>query len=280
MQTNDPVPETEDIELTQEEEIQDKIVTQVREDSENLAKLTPAGAISPFFGELTLEEANAILTAMLANEQYQDIKAMRTPDDSLYFYSEQHFSLPEAQREGLIEGAKAKIADNVRHDSGELAKVTAVGALVAHLPDPETDDVEPVIAKLQEDSRYQDIQSVAAPSGAAYLFSEQHMTKNYAIVLTQVEEDDPAATIAHVVRDESRIYPRPTHIYMFLEHPFNMDRDKIGTYVAHLLEQEEYNDIKRIQASTGAIYLHSDELASGLAKSLIEWEEVGQHENP
>ena len=215
----------EEIERTQEEEIQDKIVTQVREDSEKLVKFTPAGAIAPFFGELTLEEANAILTAMLENEQYQDIKAMRTPDDSLFFYSDQHFSLSEAQQEGLIEGAMAKMADNVRHDSSELAKITAVDALVAHLPDPETDDIDPVISKLLEDSRYQDILSVAAPSGAAYVFSEQHMTKNYAIVLTQVEEDDPAATIAHVVRDESRIYPRPTHIHMFLEHPFNMDRD-------------------------------------------------------
>ena len=51
-------------------------------------------------------------------------------------------------------------------------------------------------------------------------------------------------------------------------------------HVARLLEREEYQDIKKIVASTGAIYLYSDQyLNPNQAKALVEWNEVGQHEN-
>ena len=47
------------------------------------------------------------------------------------------------------------------------------------------------------------------------------------------------------------------------------------------MQLEQYKDIKLIEASTGAIYLHSDRfLDPDWAQSLVEWEEVGKNASP
>ena len=62
---------------------------------------------------------------------------------------------------------------------------------------------------------------------------------------------------------------------------FNIDPDKMASYVEALSAVDEYQDIVKLEASTGAIYLYSSQYLNGdLAKSLMEWEEVGQYENP
>jgi len=51
--------------------------------------------------------------------------------------------------------------------------------------------------------------------------------------------------------------------------------------VAALLQDPGYDDIRQIRASTGALYLYSEQYLKGdLARSLVDWQEVGQYENP
>jgi D-alanine-D-alanine ligase-like ATP-grasp enzyme len=53
------------------------------------------------------------------------------------------------------------------------------------------------------------------------------------------------------------------------------------TVVENLLRQPEYQDIKKIVATTGAIYLYSDKyLDPGAAQWQVQWEEVERHNNP
>ncbi len=71
--------------------------------------------------------------------------------------------------------------------------------------------------------------------------------------------NDPCATIATMVRNESRVYPQPTNIELFAE----------------------FKDIQLIHASTDARYLYSNlYMDEDHARSLVEWEEVEREENP
>ncbi len=173
------------------------------------------------------------------------------------------------------------IAERVREDSHNLVKLTDVDSLGALGSDLAPDDLETNLADMVKDDRYKDIKSVAAPTGAVYFYSETYITKNYAEILARAEADDPCATIALTVREESKIYPRPTNIELFKDRIFNIDPDEFETHIARTLERQEFNDIKLINASTVARYLYSSlYMSEDYAKSLVEWEEVEQYENP
>jgi len=81
------------------------------------------------------------------------------------------------------------------------------------------------------------------------------MTGNYAQILARVEENDPCFTISETVREESKIYPRPTNIETFKYGLFNINRDELDTHIARTMEQ--YPDIKLLRASSGGVYLYS-----------------------
>ncbi len=103
---------------------------------------------------------------------------------------------------------------------------------------------------------------------------------NYDKIQALVEANDPVATIVETVREESRIYPRPTKVEVFKEPVFNINSGELWTYVEQIVEQEEFGDIQLIQASTGVHYLYSTQyLDADHAKSLIEWEEVERFRN-
>ncbi len=190
------------------------------------------------------------------------------------------------QTQGEIEKITAeeihtRIAGKVREDSENLAKLTNVNSLTALSPDLEPDKVEANLAEMANDDGYRDIKSVVASTGAVYLYSETYITRNYADILVRAEVNDPCATIAATVRDEARIYPRATRIEFFENPIFNIDPDELETYIARTLERQEFQDIKLIHASTDARYLYSNlYIDEDYARSLVEWEEVEEEENP
>ncbi|OHD81388.1 MAG: hypothetical protein A3J97_11840 [Spirochaetes bacterium RIFOXYC1_FULL_54_7] len=114
-----------------------------------------------------------------------------------------------------------------------------------------------------------------------YYFSDKYMTSAYALHLFRVAEKDPARMIADTVRDESRIYPRPTPIASFLEAPFRMSKAALDGVLWQISQRNDMEDIKSTTASDGSIYLYSNEyLSAAHADSLAEWEAVGKVENP
>lgn len=187
----------------------------------------------------------------------------------------------EERGKNSAEEIQTGIAERVREDSQNLSKLTCVDSLCTPVSDLEPDRVQVILADMGKDDRYKDIKSLAASTGAVYLYSETYITKNYAEILARAEANDPCATIAATVRDESRIYPRPTNIELFKDRVFNIDPDEVETHITRTLEQQEFNDIKLILASTGASYLYSNlYMSEDYAKSLVEWEEVEQYDNP
>ncbi len=176
----------------------------------------------------------------------------------------------------------AKIAAKVREDSEYSVKLTSVDSLGALIPGVEPDRIDRHLAVLQEDKRYQDVKLITNSRGGRYLYSENFMTGTYAEVLARVEANDPLLTIAETVRDQTRIFHRPTNSRLFEAPVFRIDTKSLEEYITELLRKPEFSDIKLIHASTGALYLYSDIYIKSeeLVKAIVEREEVWKPENP
>ncbi|MFC2072557.1 hypothetical protein ACFLUU_07670 [Chloroflexota bacterium] len=261
--------------------MQIRIAEKVREDSQNLTRLTSADTVNPLLSDLEADNVAVNLADMQKDKRYRDIKSVVASTGTVYLYSETYITKSQAEFLAKTEDIKTKIAEKVREDSKNLTKVTVVDSLGTLIPDLEPNKIEANLAEMVNDDRYLDIKSVVASTGALYLFSETYITKNYADILVRAEANDPCATIAATVRDGARVYPRPTNIEYFNNPIFNINPDELEGHITGTLERQEFKDIKLINASTGAPYLYSDlYMNEDYARSLIEWEEVDQFENP
>lgn len=114
-----------------------------------------------------------------------------------------------------------------------------------------------------------------------YLYNSKKMTKSYAEILKNVEDQDIPKMIADKVRKDSEIYPRPTEKRLFINPPFNLNDSKITEALKQMNRQTDYADIKICRASNKAEYLYSSKyLSDDHARHLTEWYEVEQELNP
>ncbi|MFC2021160.1 hypothetical protein ACFLU1_05180 [Chloroflexota bacterium] len=262
------------------ENMQSRVAEKIRGDSENLNRLTSADTVNLLLSDVEADNVMVNLADMQRDKKYQDIKSVVASTGTVYLYSETYITKNQAEILAQSEDIKTRIAEKVREDSVNLAKVTGVDSLGTLVPDLEPDKVEANLAEMVKDDRYQDIKSVVASTGTVYLYSETYITKNYADILVRAETNDPCATIAETVRDEARIYPRATKIEFLTNPIFNINPEEFEIHISGTLEHPEYKDIKLIYASTGARYLYSDlYMNERHTRSLIEWEEVDQFEN-
>jgi len=115
----------------------------------------------------------------------------------------------------------------------------------------------------------------------AYLYSTRHMTRQYAETAARVAEGDIPRLIAEAVRADSATYPRPTPIGTFAEPPFGLAGDQITLALERILADPGFNDIRRVTASDGTLFLFSARhLEPEHAASLAEWLAVGRSNNP
>jgi hypothetical protein len=252
---------------------------QVRSDSQFQSKLTSAAALLELSG--IDPEPQLIASKMAETSGCDDVKMIFAVNGHAYFYSEHWFSRKDAERLVLGEEVRSQIADHVRQDSMTKAKLTSVDRLGMLIPGAEPDKIEGHLALLLDDARYSDVKLISNSKGTKYLYCAYHMTATYAMVLSRAEANDPIGTIAATVRDESRIYPRPTRLGMFSAPVFNIDPSRIETYAREIVKDPAYPDIKLAEASNGALYLYSDLYVDARwVRSTIEWEEVEQFSNP
>ncbi|MDB9822879.1 hypothetical protein OAC89_04185 [Deltaproteobacteria bacterium] len=179
------------------------------------------------------------------------------------------------------EEIQISIAEKVRIDSRDQAKLTPFDSLGSLLYDPESEDLDTIVSEMIEDEKYKDIKSINSSTDVPYLYSEIYMTGKYAEILSMAEANDPIKIIVETVRKESNIYPRPTHTELFKEPIFKINPDDLETYIDQVLKHDVFNDIKLIHASTGARYLYSSlYMNKDHAISLVEWNESQEYENP
>lgn len=166
------------------------------------------------------------------------------------------------------------LAEAIRKDSSGFA-VSSRARLEALFPGAE---VESLLAEAAGD-----LPDIASLPGAAttYWYSTNSMTESYATNLVRVEEKDPLNLVAQTVRDDSRIYPRPTDLKSFYGQPWRLGQTEMASVLLKLGRSPGVEDIQSCTASNGAIYLYSTKfLTPDHASGLTEYYEVERWNNP
>lgn len=279
--TNPPEGAPETLPPMTPEEIYAAVAGKVRSDSQNLAMPIPVEELGPLFPDLTPEQIVTHLTELVHQEDYADIKVVTSASGANYLYSETSITPEDASALVLADETQAAIATKVRGISRDEARLTPAESLKDAFPDLAPEQVEEYLAEMGDKNKFQDIKQLAGPNGALWLYSDQSMTGNYAALLARVEAKDPCKTIAETVREESMTYPRPTKVTLFYDTVFQIEGINLEGFVERTLQQPEYKDIKKIVASTSAVYLYSDlYMPAGQAEYLVEWEEIGKYKSP
>jgi len=264
------------------EEIKAKIAEKVREESREQAAVTPSEVVFALVPGSQQDRIHSILEGMAADDRYADIKAVTTASGMVFFLSKTYIDTGEAFAKSRIEEVKFLFAEKVRADSKDDARLSSVADLQALAPEMEQEGIAVILEEMRTDGRYADIKSVTSPNGDVYYHSDKHMSCYYAVVLGRVAAKDPGATIAALVRDESRIYPRPTCVQFFLDPMFGIPSDDLKTVVDEMLRKPENGDVKMmVHPETGGVYLYcSQYLSRDTAFKLMHWVEVVKPANP
>lgn len=116
---------------------------------------------------------------------------------------------------------------------------------------------------------------------AIYLYSKPLMSHSFAHALFLTTENDDVSTFIDVVRNESKVYPRPVTIDTFINPPYLWPRDKTRKVFGEVSGDAVFKDIHMVRASNNKEYYYSDlYLTEAEAASLAEWYEVEKPANP
>lgn len=135
---------------------------------------------------------------------------------------------------------------------------------------------------LEELKKSEEISDINVLNGEKeiYLYSKEYLSDGYRDLLFNLEERKIEDVVVEIVRNESKIYPRPTSIEIFKLAPFNTIDLDMNIVLENVLKNGD-TDIKIIKASNGVKYLYSEKyMTLGHARGLCEWIEVGQFQNP
>ncbi|MDA8124668.1 MAG: hypothetical protein M0009_05730 [Deltaproteobacteria bacterium] len=125
-----------------------------------------------------------------------------------------------------------------------------------------------------------DLRKIAVPADNPGYYSILCMSESYAGLLAG-KADSPLAQIARVVRDHSRLYPRPVPADSFGASPFDFPPETIAASLAALEKDAAYQDIGQTTTSAGTLFLYSAMyLEPDYAVQLAEWLDVGRVDNP
>ena len=181
-------------------------------------------------------------------------------------------ALTEEELKARLEELVLVIRKNSQH--GELTKLSQL-AWGEELAEEQRKELEDRILELPE------LEQISNRSGEVYLYSTNYMVQRYAQMILQREENDPHRLVAETIREESKLYPRPTSPEIFTLPPFRIAQEVLATILDELVaDSGEYSDIQESIASDGTRYLYSAKyLEKGHADYLAEWYAVGQYEN-
>lgn len=129
-------------------------------------------------------------------------------------------------------------------------------------------------------NNHDDVHELNAQDSVRRLYSSRFMTEAYALILLHKQED-PLQLITGIVRQNSRDYPRPVPLDIFMVEPFGMAFPDVAECVRNIMGDKAYSDIQVIETSTSRQFLYSTfYLEPTHAALLAEWYDVGQAINP
>ena len=105
------------------------------------------------------------------------------------------------------------------------------------------------------------------------------LSQSYARLLSA--ENNPLEQFRETVRENARIYPRPTPLASFEDIPFNFKPETIREILDALSADPDSSDIRFTQSSLGTVYLYSTKyMEDAYADFLAEHLDVTMAENP
>ena len=277
-----PAVEFHSKEMAQGREIKAKLARTVRDNAKDRGALTPADSMSALAPDLPLETLCDLLAEMAHEDACSDIRAVTTPSGSIFLYSQMHIWPEEAAVKCQIEEMKFRVVEKVREDSRYRVALTPIDTLQALCPEVEQKSFHAVLKEVRTAASYTDLKSVTACNGEIFFYSDMHMTARYAALLARAAANDPCTTIADTVREESKIYPRPTNVDLFRSQVFGIPSGSLEATINWVLKKEEFLDIQKlVHPLTGAVYLYSRQhMTERHASSVMDWLEVGLRNNP
>lgn len=127
------------------------------------------------------------------------------------------------------------------------------------------------------DEQYVDIVRTADEhTGTEYLHAQYILSVPFAKLLLRTQANDPKHLIAEAVRENAELWPRPTPASFFSDTPlFGMTAAQVTGFIADIMADMVYADVKLVTASNGAVYLYSDRfMEEPVALRMAEWVEV------
>jgi hypothetical protein len=167
-----------------------------------------------------------------------------------------------------------QVADHVRSES-HAVRLTDPAVFLGEPFSLSEEELAGIWTAMEGDVAYRDIvHTKDERTGTLYVHSKTSLSQTYAKLMLLKEADDPMYMIAETVRDESRIYPRPTRIELFGFKPFNLTKAQAYDAVQALPLAKGYEDVKSFETSSGATYLFSDRyLEERVAREKAELQE-------
>ena len=181
---------------------------------------------------------------------------------------------PAAPTPAPEETRRREVTDYIRRRSQEGALVPR-GDLAEEPIKLLPDEIDAVLIGLQEEG---DIKAIHGKKDS-YFFSEDHMSHSFAKLSARLVEQDLLGMLAEQVRDDSRIYPRPTPARQFYGAPYNIGKEQLVELLTTIRNDEEYSDIEFFETTNGAQYLVSRKhMHPDQARAIAQMQEVEEPE--
>ncbi len=162
----------------------------VRDRTKSEAKLTPVNALAYEGNMLTPSRREQLIEEIQADESCADIKVLRTSKGDAFLYSTASMSDTYARILLRVEEGNPyeTIAGTVREESETYPRPTPVESLKAPVFGLDSEKVESYAREMAQLPEYADVKLIVASTGALYLYSERHLSKEHAESLVEWEE--------------------------------------------------------------------------------------------
>ncbi|TGU72535.1 hypothetical protein E4633_09535 [Geomonas terrae] len=259
-------------------EVKAKLIHNVRRNSKRYGVLTSSHILTVIAQDLPANFHCPLLESISHDPLCSDIRTLVTKSGQLFFYSIAHMSIEDAATKGQLEEVKLAMAERIRRDSRIATALTPLNAMFALFPEITQVKVCAMLNEMQTQAHYRDIKTVSSTSGELYLYCDAHVTEKYASMLARSAVSDACQTIVDTVREESRLYPKPTKVSAFTSQVYGIPPTTLQPCIVRVLNATEYADIRKlVHPETESEYLYSNlHMTEEQAVALMKWLEEGR----
>ena len=176
---------------------------------------------------------------------------------------------------GLLEGRLAETAQALERENA-----AAEAAEAQEAPEPR-EITEEYFNQVVETALARDcgVANLTSWDEKEYFHYRPLLSASYARILSA--KNNPAEMICDLVREHSRIYPRPVTIGTFQEEPFNLKPEELQELMQSFPKDPKKSDIKFTTSSLGTVFLYSNKyLEDDYADFLAQYLDVDQVMSP